>query len=122
MRLINVLIDLLIIYVLFMSGLLINASIHKPSDEQLTPLVVGGMLLLLTLFYYFVFEYITKRTPAKWITGTKVITKRGTSPTLKQILIRTLTRFLPIQIWLLFRNKRMYLHDKWSHTMVITAD
>ena len=44
------------------------------------------VIYLFTAFYYIVFESITGKTPAKYITNTKVVTENGLQPTILNII------------------------------------
>ncbi|MDD5530785.1 MAG: RDD family protein [bacterium] len=75
-------------------------------------------------FYYFIFESKFQRTPAKFITKTKVLDMNGGKPTKSQIIIRTLIRFIPFEAWSGFGKgeKGWYgWHDRWSQTMVVNS-
>jgi len=77
-----------------------------------------GMIIL--LLYYVIFESIWSKTPAKFITKTKVITENGEKPDYKTILIRTLVRFVPLEAFTFLSPERPRgWHDKWSKTIVI---
>jgi uncharacterized RDD family membrane protein YckC len=84
-----------------------------------------GENLWVTIFiapaYYLVFEALFARTPAKWITRTRVIGPDGTRPTFLQILGRSLARFVPFEPFSFFGNNRGW-HDRWSNTRVVRTD
>ena len=68
--------------------------------------------------YYFVFESIFLRTPAKWLTLSRVVTNTGGKPSLGQIFIRSLVRIFPIDCFFIpFLEKT--LHDAVSKTEVV---
>ena len=75
--------------------------------------------LFMSFFYYFIFETLWQRTPAKFITGTKVITYSGEKPSTMRILFRTLLRFVPFEQLSFGKAKVRGWHDKWSGTYVI---
>lgn len=88
--------------------------------------VAAGILLNLKWFaialyvaYYFVFEYFFYKTPAKWLTKTKVVLLKPTSQKAVYILIRSLVRLLPIDLFSYLFTKNG-LHDRWSFTQTIT--
>jgi uncharacterized RDD family membrane protein YckC len=70
--------------------------------------------------YYFVFEGYVGKTFGKYITGTTVVSKDGTSPKSKQIIIRTLSRLIPFE-WISFLSIRKPIgwHDSISGTVVV---
>lgn len=70
------------------------------------------------LVYYLFFESVFGRTPAKWITKTKVVTENGGRPRFTQILGRTLSRFVPFEPFSFLGNERGW-HDRWSGTRVV---
>lgn len=89
--------------------------------DDLEPIAEFFLGFILFFLYYFIFESIWQRTPAKFITGTKVVTCDGTKPTLGTIAIRTLIRFVPFEAFS-FLGERVYgWHDRWSGTYVIKA-
>jgi uncharacterized RDD family membrane protein YckC len=73
---------------------------------------------LLFSLYTFLIEYFTKgRTIAKYITGTKVITIDGQTPTLNEFFIRNISRAVPFDA-LSFLGETGW-HDSWSDTRVV---
>jgi uncharacterized RDD family membrane protein YckC len=60
------------------------------------------------------------QTLGKLITRYRVVRNDGTPPSLKQILLRTLIRFVPFECLsvFLFDRKGMW-HDRWSRTFVV---
>jgi uncharacterized RDD family membrane protein YckC len=73
---------------------------------------------LLSVGYYVAFEAIFARTPAKWITKTRVIDYDGGRPRFTQVLGRSLARFVPFEPFSFFFNVRGW-HDRWSGTRVV---
>ena len=70
--------------------------------------------------YYFLFEIIFKRSPAKWLSISKVISKDESKPALWQILVRSLVRLTIIDCFFIpFLDKP--LHDYLSKTEVVEA-
>ena len=79
-------------------------------------------LALITFLYYLFFEGIWKRTPGKWLSLSKVVTKRGGGkPSFGQIIIRCFIRVMGVividSIFLSFLNQT--LHDYVSGTEVV---
>jgi uncharacterized RDD family membrane protein YckC len=74
-----------------------------------------------TMFvYYILFEAIFKRSPAKWLSISKVVNKNGGKPALWQILVRSITRLTVIDCFFIpFLDKP--LHDYLSKTEVVEA-
>lgn len=82
----------------------------------------GGIGVLLALpGYHFIFEATLGRTPAKFLTGTRVVSASGARATTGQILGRTLARFVPFEplSFLFGGNPPNGWHDKWSNTRVV---
>lgn len=74
----------------------------------------------LIFIYYTIFESIFKRSPAKWLTISKVVNKQGGKPAFWQILIRSLIRLTIIDCFFIpFLDKP--LHDYLSKTEVVEA-
>ena len=68
--------------------------------------------------YFGLFEAAFGRTPAKWITGTRVVARDGSTPTLDAIALRTLVRLIPFEPFsFLFANSGW--HDRMSETRVV---
>ncbi|MFM7129006.1 MAG: RDD family protein, partial [bacterium] len=94
-RLLNLFIDY-ICYIIFAFG--IGIVIGKIGGEAALdaidqiPSFIFGMIII--SIYYILFEATTGRTPAKYITGTMVVTVDGKKPEFGQIIIRTLCRFI----------------------------
>lgn len=76
--------------------------------------------ITIVVLYYVIFESIWSKTPAKFITKTRVITEYGEKPNFKTILIRTLVRFVPFEAFSFLTSGRPRgWHDRWSKTIVI---
>ncbi len=88
-------------------------------DTVLSP---GGSFLIscFNVFcYFFVCEALWGRTLAKLITGTRVVSMRGTKPTFDAIGIRTLLRFVPFEPLSFLGKGPGGWHDTWSGTVVV---
>ncbi len=81
-----------------------------------------GKLLGLTSFitYYLLFEGVWQKTPAKWITKTKVVMHDGSKPDFMHILGRSFARLIPFEP-LSFLAKPIGWHDSLSKTLVVPA-
>jgi uncharacterized RDD family membrane protein YckC len=90
---------------------LMLASMFAPNDE-----VVAA--LLVQFVYYAGFETLFGKTPAKWLTRTRVITNAGNRPTFGHVFKRTLVRFVPFEA-LSFLGRGRGWHDRWSRTRVV---
>lgn len=81
---------------------------------------IGAILLLLSMLSYWVlFEYIFGKTPAKFLTGTKVVTKFGYRPSLLKIIGRTLCRLIPFEQFSFLGTRAIGWHDSISGTRVV---
>jgi uncharacterized RDD family membrane protein YckC len=79
-----------------------------------------GIFWIMIFVYYMFFETIFKRSPAKWLSFTKVVNKNGKRPTVWQILVRSLVRLTIIDCFFIpFLDKP--LHDYLSKTEVVQA-
>ena len=126
-RLANYLLDsvfLLIFNVIFGFALGIILAIFSP--ESLDGIDNMGMLLqyllgfLVAMFYFTLFEVATGRTIAKYITKTKVVDEKGNHPNFDNILIRSLCRFIPFEVFSFLGSEPVVgWHDSLSKTRVI---
>ena|SRR5438552_7282285 len=70
--------------------------------------------------YYTIFEAIFSRSPAKWLSISKVANKSGKKPAFWQVLVRSLVRLTIIDCFFIpFLDKP--LHDYLSKTEVVEA-
>jgi uncharacterized RDD family membrane protein YckC len=67
--------------------------------------------------YYLFFEGLWARTPGKWLFGTIVVNTQNVRPSWKQVLGRTLCRFIPFEALTFFGERG--LHDRFSGTLVM---
>ena len=84
--------------------------------ESLPDIAIG---IPLYLSYFLLFEGLSGRTPAKFMTGTKVINEQGEPPSFSQILGRTLCRFIPFEGFSFFGTPCRGWHDRFSRTFVV---
>ncbi|MCX6204278.1 MAG: RDD family protein [Bacteroidetes bacterium] len=68
--------------------------------------------------YVFLFEWIFLRTPAKWLTGTKVVSEKGGRPNIFQFLIRATVHCTLISMFGLAWNGKPF-HDTFSKSNLI---
>jgi uncharacterized RDD family membrane protein YckC len=85
------------------------------------PYLNFGWFFFGSLFiYYFIFESLTGRTPAKWLSYSKVVAKNGKRPGVLKVLVRSLARLTLIDLFFYpFLDKT--LHDYLSNTRVVEA-
>lgn len=125
-RFVNYFLDQNIMSVFMYSALAVFSLIAKHLNLNYNNTVYFIALLNLWLFtivfqylYYFLFEAIWQRTPAKFITGTKVVTSSGEKPSIGTIAIRTIIRLVPFDAFSFLGLKMYGWHDRWSGTYVI---
>ncbi|WP_293891324.1 RDD family protein [Flavobacterium sp.] len=73
----------------------------------------------IALFYYNVFEIFFARTVGKFITQTIVVDENGEKPNHEQILVRTLCRLIPFEIFSFLGMPCRGWHDSISKTYVV---
>ncbi len=127
-RLGNLIVDgiVLRIFAVFV-GIAVGIFLGIVSPETLDAVAqeeLSGLDLLLGLgahvIFFAFFEGVFKRTPGKWITGTRVVTVNGAEPTFGQILARTFVRLIPFEPFsFLGSNHPAGWHDRWTGTRVI---
>ncbi|MCX6211446.1 MAG: RDD family protein [Bacteroidetes bacterium] len=87
-----------------------------------TPIRFGPFFFGSMWVYVFLFEFIFLRTPAKWLTGTKVVSEKGGRPNIFQFFIRATLRTTIVSMFGLAWNGQP-LHDTFSKTkLVYTAN
>ena len=108
-RLHNFMIDSTCYFIMVVILLLITKQFGVEKD-------LSYFLILLYYFYYFTFELIGGQTIGKMITKTKVVSvKNGQKPNFLNILIRTLSRLIPID-FLFYLFQPNGIHDILSKT------
>jgi uncharacterized RDD family membrane protein YckC len=126
-RFLNFILDFFIIYILWISigtTLIIIGeitSIYALSNWAESTTTIEKLFLWLILFflYYFLTETYYSRTFAKYFSKTIVVTKNGLRPNKKQIVIRTLCRFIPLEGLTFLGKNTKGLHDFFSDTYVV---
>ena len=83
-----------------------------------TPVQFGYFFFGVTWGYAFLFEWIFLQTPAKMMTGTKVIATNGKRPNIGQFFIRATIRTTIISMFGLAWNDQP-LHDTFSKTILV---
>jgi uncharacterized RDD family membrane protein YckC len=87
--------------------------------ENMSDLQSYGVAYVGSLVYFTLFEYLFGRTPAKWITGTKVVTHTGGKPDFMKVILRTLYRIVPFEPFSFLGGNTSGWHDRWSGTLVV---
>ncbi|MCE9556508.1 MAG: RDD family protein [Planctomycetes bacterium] len=130
-RLVNMMIDNVIVNILTMGMLFmviiafeyLNARnlAPGPGDPPVLALLIGVLVgFFVPTCYFILTEGLLQRSPAKFITGTKVVNVHGQRPTWRQIAGRTLARFIPFEPFsFLFGPEAIGWHDSLSDTRVI---
>jgi len=119
-RFLNLIIDTIFIFVFaFLLGIILVIFGLDDSIEKINDHLLG---LILFLAYYIPQESIYGRTLAKKITGTKVVNEKGLAPSVVQITVKTLFRFIPFEAFSFLGGKGRPIgwHDKLSTTRVVS--
>jgi len=93
-------------------------------DESFVERASDGFWALMILVYYAGFEASLGRTPAKFLTGTRVVAADGGCATLGQTLVRSVVRMVPFEpLSFLFSGGQAPVgwHDRWSGTRVVST-
>lgn len=90
---------------------------HRFSDSLA---IVWLIAIFKTLGYYLFYEAVLSATPAKFLTGTRVLDYDGSSPSFKKVLARTFLRLVPFEAFSFLSGDNW--HDKWSETLVAKED
>lgn len=115
-RVLNCIVDILLVTILAYIGYKISTFYAFYYRRYFIPFYYFffGMWFV----YYFLFEAISRRTPGKWLTMTKVVDRKGGRPSIGQIAIRSLVRLTLIDAFFLpFLDNT--LHDYLSKTDVV---
>jgi uncharacterized RDD family membrane protein YckC len=126
-RILNMFIDTVVCCILLGLVYLTILLLYKYADMQglmlwyiemgaFTKLVIA---VFVTGLYYFLMENYTGATIGKFATGSRVVDAYGQRPTSKAILIRTLVRLMPIEVFTFVGEGATGLHDSASNTYVI---
>jgi uncharacterized RDD family membrane protein YckC len=90
-----------------------------------SPFDAPTLKVVFTLFaifgYYAIFEGLTGRTPAKYITRTRVVDMMGGKPSFGQIVGRSAARFIPLEPFSFLGSSQRGWHDSLSRTRVVRA-
>jgi uncharacterized RDD family membrane protein YckC len=111
LRLINFLLDSAIYFAFMIIFLMVFRNVIKQNN-------IKWISILCYFFYYFLFEYIKRQTLGKIITRSKVISlSENKEYYFIQILLRTLMRFIPLDM-LSYLISYRGLHDWISKTTI----
>lgn len=119
-RFLNYLIDLAVFYALIFFYGFFGAVIGYDQVNTENTLMLYLVLYLIFIGYYSLCEIIFKgRTVGKFITGTKAVNEDGTEMEPKTVMLRTLSRMVPLEPFSALGNPSHPWHDKWTRTHVI---
>lgn len=117
----------LIIFNIFF-GMTLGVILAVLSPETLDSIEHMGVLqeyllgFVVAMFYFSLFEIATGRTPAKFITKTKVVDENGNPASFESILIRSLCRFIPFEAFSFLGGEPVIgWHDSFSKTRVVVT-
>jgi uncharacterized RDD family membrane protein YckC len=117
-RILNFLIDTAIIFTL--SYFAFKGWNWYVMNWGYTPYKFGWFFGAILFVYYFLFEMLFARTPAKWFSYSKVVNGQGKRASFLAILIRSLARLTIIDLFFIpFLG--MPLHDYVSKTRVVQS-
>ena len=107
---------------LFIIGLCFGIDRALWALTSVSPLASGGgFMSLVVILYYVGFEYVLGRTPAKMLTGTRVVSIDGKELSLAAVAARTCGRLIPVE-WLSFSHTHPRgWHDRFGNTAVVAA-
>ncbi len=116
-RLANYIIDRIGVYLLFILIFVVLDTEILGANDEISG--IGAILIIFSVLgYWTLFEYFLGKTPGKFITRTKVVTKNGERPSLLNTLGRTLCRFIPFEPFS-FLGSEVGWHDSITGTRVV---
>ena len=92
-----------------------NSAMYLEQENIIIEYTLG---FIIAMIYFVTTETITGKTPAKYITKTKVVDENGNKPDNNTIIIRSLCRFIPFEAVSFIISDRGW-HDKFSNTYVV---
>lgn len=117
-RLANYLLDRLGASLLFFVVGFFFSSVVGPVEDRFAG-IYGLLILAILPGYWVLFEHFMGKTPAKFLTKTKVVTKQGEKPSFPTVVLRTVCRFIPFEPFSFLGNKPIGWHDSISGTLVV---
>ena len=120
-RLVNYLVDSVLYTCLAMFlAIILGVDLEAINSNQEIRLVFNIVLVIGMVGYYILFETLLKgKSPAKFITGTRVVKVDGNEPDLDTIAKRSLCRAVPFEAFSFLSSRPDGWHDRWSGTIVI---
>ncbi|WP_176214832.1 RDD family protein [Reichenbachiella faecimaris] len=121
-RVINFVIDLfavqfILVLFLLIGGIIVSFWIKEKGIIYETS--NSFPFLSIYMLYYVIAEHFFNKTLGKRFTKTKVVNIDGSKPSLEQIVMRSVSRFIIIEIISYFKDRPIGWHDKLSKTLVI---
>ncbi len=113
--------QIIIYFIGYFFDLLLNLTNFNVAVSLTIGLINFLVALLLYPFLYAFCEYKWQRTPGKYLTRTLVIDEYGNKPELRTIVLRSLIRIVPLELFSCFGNDpgSRGWHDRWSGTWVV---
>ncbi|MDI1307771.1 MAG: RDD family protein [bacterium] len=126
-RLLNFIIDVLIVYIIEITigttiiiiGDLTNSYAASNWVKSLSPIESFFFGLIILFFYYGLTEMYFSRTFAKYFTKTLVVKHDGSKPNMKSVIIRTVSRLIPLEPFSFLGVDSRGWHDTLSVTYVV---
>ena len=119
-RLANYLIDLVVYYALsFCMGIIL--ALTGMSYILQNQIALLAFTLCLFFAYFLVMESTTARTVGKLFTGTRVISAVSEPLTFNQVLVRSLSRMIPLEPFSFLGGTTSGWHDTLSKTRVVMS-
>jgi uncharacterized RDD family membrane protein YckC len=125
-RFLNFIIDVLIVYIIEITiattiiiiGDLTNSYVALNWVKSLSPMESFFFGLIILFLYYGLTEMYFSRTFGKYFTKTLVVKHDGSKPNMKSIIIRTISRLIPLEPFSFLTAVRGW-HDALSVTYVV---
>jgi uncharacterized RDD family membrane protein YckC len=125
-RLLNLIIDICVVYFVFMLlGLFAGVLAAFGSEgflnwfTEMDGLTDRLVTTLVMVIYLFAMEVTTQRSVGKFITGTIVVSEDGTKPEPRKIMVRALCRIIGLEALTFIREKPRGWHDSAADTYVV---
>lgn len=116
----------LLLALLFIADYLFLALTHNSSSPLLKALLQAYLLLMMAA--YFSWSWLRGQTLAMKTWRIRVVSREGTSLTLKQALLRFVLALILVPafgislIWALFDRDKQFLHDRLADTRLVRTD
>ena len=118
-RLINNLVDAVVINFFTMGLIEVLVRTHNIERPKEGDLQIYLYILPVYLIYYVAMEGILGRTVGKYLTNSSVVDADGYRPSFIQILIRSISRLIPLEALSFLAGDAVGWHDKLSKTRVV---